>query len=515
MKMSKIGLSLLSVFLILFISCNNSEDENEPLYSSMSDTKVKSFYLSDDTASIVDNLSSRFFTIDLASGNIYNADSLPYGTNISRLVAKMEFVSPSKVEIYVKGKDDSGNDKTTTINYLETPSDSIDFSGGRGSVTMTVVAADGTTKQDYVIDVRVHQVKADSLIWESLSGSELPVANAVAQKTVMKENIVYCFTQDGSGGYALSKTATPGHGNWQKATLAGITDININTIVVSPDGFYALSGISDSKTLISSSDGITWAPVSGSATFYSLIGMYENTLLGIVKDGGTYKHASYPQQGEPTIVPADFPVSGFSNAISYKSDWGTSQIVFVGGRLSDGNTFSNSVWGFDGENWVSLNNINGGAGGAPLTPREGAMFFAYYTYKYNSVLDYYIELQTYFIIGGSDGTNVLNDLYTTTDLGGFWTKVEAGSSLSLPHNLSGRAFASVVVCEETIDARSGRLLWKTVENPVIPRGMRYTRALTTEPVPFIYMFGGVNKDGVLYDEIWRGVIRRLTFEPIP
>lgn len=60
MKMSKIGLSLLSVFLILFISCNNSEDENEPLYSSMSDTKVKSFYLSDDTASIVDNLSSRF-----------------------------------------------------------------------------------------------------------------------------------------------------------------------------------------------------------------------------------------------------------------------------------------------------------------------------------------------------------------------------------------------------------------------------------------------------------------------
>ena len=217
-----------------------------------------------------------------------------------------------------------------------------------------------------------------------------------------------------------------------------------------------------------------------------------------------------------TAVPADFPVSGFSNTVSYKSDWGTSQIVFVGGRLSDGHSFSNSVWGFDGENWVSLNNVNGGAGGAPITPREGAMFFTYYTYKYHSSLDYYTELLTYFIIGGSDGTKVLNDIYTTTDLGGFWTKAEDGSSLSLPEDIKGRAFASVVVCEESLDIRSSQMPWNVVEGPVVPTGMRrYTRALTTEPVPFIYMFGGVNENGDLYDEVWRGVITRLTFEPIP
>lgn len=516
MKVSKILFSLLSVFFILFISCNDAEDEDVPLYSSYSNTMVKSFYLSDDTASIVDNLSKRFFTIDLVSGNIYNADSLPYGTDISRLVANMEFSSPSKVEIYIKGKDDSGNEKTTTINYLESPSDSIDFSGGRGSVTMTVVAADGTTQRDYVIDVRVHQVKADSLIWENLSGSGLPVSDAVAQKTLMKDGSVYCFTENKSGEYSLSKTATPGQGNWQKGVISGISDLDINSIVVSPEGFFALSGTSDSKALVSSSDGVSWSSVAGSSAFYSLIGMYESTLLGIVKDGSAYKYASYPQQGELTDVPADFPVSGFSNTVSYKSNWGTSQIVFVGGRLSDGHSFSNSVWGFDGENWVSLNNVNGGAGGAPITPREGAMFFTYYTYKYNSSLDYYTELLTYFIIGGSDGTKVLNDIYTTTDLGGFWTKAEDGSSLSLPEDIKGRAFASVVVCEESLNARSSQMPWNVVEGPVVPTGMRrYTRALTTEPVPFIYMFGGVNENGDLYDEVWRGVIIRLTFEPIP
>ena len=141
-----------------------------------------------------------------------------------------------------------------------------------------------------------------------------------------------------------------------------------------------------------------------------------------------------------------------------------------------------------------MNNVNGGAGGAPITPREGAMFFTYYTYKYHSSLDYYTELLTYFIIGGSDGTKVLNDIYTTTDLGGFWTKAEDGSSLSLPKDIKGRAFASAVVCEESLDIRSSQMSWNLLESPVIPTGMRrYTKALTTEPVPFIYMFGGVDE----------------------
>ena len=29
------------------------------------------------------------------------------------------------------------------------------------------------------------------------------------------------------------------------------------------------------------------------------------------------------------------------------------------------------------------------------------------------------------------------------------------------------------------------------------------------------LFGGVDENGDLYDEVWRGVITRLTFEPIP
>ncbi|MDE6243060.1 MAG: hypothetical protein K2M14_03515, partial [Muribaculaceae bacterium] len=32
--------------------------------------------------------------------------------------------------------------------------------------------------------------------------------------------------------------------------------------------------------------------------------------------------------------------------------------------------------------------------------------------------------------------------------------------------------------------------------------------------PYIYLFGGRDADGKLYDTVWRGVINRLTFSPI-
>ena len=31
----------------------------------------------------------------------------------------------------------------------------------------------------------------------------------------------------------------------------------------------------------------------------------------------------------------------------------------------------------------------------------------------------------------------------------------------------------------------------------------------------VFLCGGVDENGDLYDEVWRGVITRLTFEPIP
>lgn len=46
---------------------------------------VTAFSLNDNKK-VLDSLSNVFFSIDLVSANIFNADSLPYGTNVSRLV---------------------------------------------------------------------------------------------------------------------------------------------------------------------------------------------------------------------------------------------------------------------------------------------------------------------------------------------------------------------------------------------------------------------------------------------
>ena len=45
--------------------------------------------------------------------------------------------------------------------------------------------------------------------------------------------------------------------------------------------------------------------------------------------------------------------------------------------------------------------------------------------------------------------------------------------------------------------------------------MKSADGLTDGLVPYIYMFGGEDSGGNLERQMWRGVINRLTFAPIP
>lgn len=107
--------------------------------------------------SLLVNLDSVFFSIDLVNAKIYNADSLPYGTDVSHLVAKISTMGSSVAELHIPrpGKSDS------IIDYLKRPNDSIDFSNG--PVIFHIVALDKSTQRDYSISVNVHKVKPDSL----------------------------------------------------------------------------------------------------------------------------------------------------------------------------------------------------------------------------------------------------------------------------------------------------------------------------------------------------------------
>lgn len=73
---------------------------------------------------VLAHLDTIFFTIDLNKGQIYNADSLPVGTDVSALIANISFDNVAQAKIYMDKGDPAKND---TIDYIANPTDSIDF----------------------------------------------------------------------------------------------------------------------------------------------------------------------------------------------------------------------------------------------------------------------------------------------------------------------------------------------------------------------------------------------------
>ena len=110
---------------------------------------------------------------------IFNADSLPYGTDITKLVPNISTNGSSLIEISVKG---SSVMNDTTFTYTTESTDSIDFSSP-SKVSVRVVSVNSKYSQTYDINVNVHTIKADSLEWGTIAWRELP-GNPDEQKTI-------------------------------------------------------------------------------------------------------------------------------------------------------------------------------------------------------------------------------------------------------------------------------------------------------------------------------------------
>ena len=139
--LKKITIFGVLAIIILLSSCGRLDEDG--LYYSKQNTMVCAFSLQKDT-SVLSNLDSIFFTIDLDRSLIYNADSLPKGTNVSAIAVKATFMDPANV--YVDYED--GNGAVKTFSYLATSQSPIDFRNSeQGKVKMRVIAADGKTTQ--------------------------------------------------------------------------------------------------------------------------------------------------------------------------------------------------------------------------------------------------------------------------------------------------------------------------------------------------------------------------------
>lgn len=453
---NKIVLFITGCFALLLSSCLGSDDQ--PGYELSMDCQITNFSLSSDS---VPGLSSVVFTIDQVNGRIFNADSMPYGTEIEKVICNMKFASTVwNCQLIQEAVGD-------TVYWNS--ADSVDFSK---PVKIITTAIDQVTTKTYVAQVNVHQMIPDSMTWE-LYGEGIAGAVLKNEKVLVLGNqgaeYYYMYTQpaDASKGYQLFRSAVSDAKNWTELPLTGLPagEIMLSQLTEYEGQVYAATV---KGALYRSADGQDWTLVEHTPVIKALLGVVKegnsrpSAFTAIAAgDGDQQVFASMDKGGNwqtGEAVPDGFPVSGFGN-VDYNSMY-RERLMLVGGRTGR-NNLTNGVWStMDGRAWALITDTES----AYFSPREGAMVT-----KYDNKL---------FLLGGIEaGDKALKDIYFSSDGGVTW---DLSDTLAvMPDNFTARGFASIHVDKEN----------------------------------FIYLFGGKEKtDSNELDQVWRGRIHRLGFK---
>lgn len=512
-KFTVISLSTLAAALT-FVGCNSSSNSYE--YELSANVAVSSFKLAQDD-SVLANLDTVFFSIDLANGKIFNADSLPYGTKINKLVPRITMNSgATSMKLTVH----RANGTDTVYDYIENPGDSIDFSNG--PVRLDVSSASATASKTYEISVNVHTVVSDSLAWGETAWTELPSAlsTPTAQRTARTDDGLYCLTTDAKGRFSMAFTATPATGDWEKKAVTLPAGADITSLAGSSNALYILvdDGANEpNKMLYTSADGGSTWTATGERYYYIYGGFGSDVLVS--RYANEWRAAAYPSNPEGSVMAADMPVAGTSLPVAFSTPMSlTQQAIVVGGVKADG-SLSAQAWGYDGTSWMLISQD-------PFpTALTDMMLVPFYVVHINS---YFVTTKYSVLLafGGNDGSENSRDVYVSYYMGVDWHK--ASDYLQLPDYIPALNGAQAFVFDTTMG--DGLAEADTEWHPVdvvhrFPSGVSIvpqqpdlttmaTKPITTWECPFIYIFGGVTDDNQLNPEIWRGTINRLRFKPI-
>lgn len=485
----------LAAMLLGATSCKSDPEEEIDPYLIPANVAVTSFSLTEDD-NVLANLDSVFFSIDLKNRVIFNADSLPVGTKINKLIPVIEYSS------YVNGATitmEEGETRTGEVNYIESPTDSIDFTG-KVTLTLSVGYADGDTiRQSYRVKVLVHKENTDSLIWGDKAFSKLPsrLENPKNQKSIDFKGMAVSLIEESDGTYTYATSSNLYDNTWNKIQESFTFVPDVRSLTATD---RCLNILDKDGNLYESTDGSNWTSVG--EKWISIIGAYKDTAIGLKQSSNGLSYAQYPLKNlNASQVDPEFPVSGTSNFVILENKWTTSPVGFcVGGKLSNGK-LSDATWAFDGANWVKLTE-----GGIPNV--EGASLIPYYNYRNTQSTWSKTEYNVWMVIGGTKADGTMNrTVYISYDNGVNWDK--GNEQLQLPEEIP-----ALTGCDNVVMYSQK----KAAISDYWTRAGGSTPSVDGDNIlwecPYIYLLGGMNESGKLQNSIWRGALARFTFTPI-
>ncbi len=495
---------IISAVVSPLISCNS--DETDPMeYVESSSVLISGFSLSEDKK-VLDSLQNVFFSIDLEKGLIYNADSLPYGTKVTKLVPKITAPTTAS-EVNLKYYDTKSM-RDSTVNYLENSTDSIDFSNG--PAVLTIKSQSGLVSKEYKISVNVHKVKADSLAWYSLQKAPLPTTFTTieSQCTAVLGGKFFCLSTDGKS-YSLSITSDPIDPQWNSISLDLSFTPMVESLRASTDALYILSSDGD---LYTSTDGVKW--ISTGEKWVNIYGNYYEQIIGSQISTNGYEIVCYPDERK-WQMPKEFPLTGTSLTACYSLDMAYApQLVMLGGRTPEGELIS-GAWSFDGDSWAEV---------STMKLPEGLEYVTMVPYSLVetpnttwSPTDFPVLLA----MGGKNAAGKINEtVYYSRDWGMTWR--EAPELIQFPENFPITYGASAFRHSSDMSVGSRSLYWSEISVRPLPANAAFMMPESRSDVtlidqwqcPSIYLFGGRDASGKTLDQMWRGVIYYFTFRPI-
>lgn len=477
--------------LLMTISVASCDDKstgttNTVIYgTSTSSVLVQKFSLKSNEK-VLKGLDSVYFSIDQDRMVIYNADSLPMGTDVSKLLVALTFgTNVSSANFVVSGGKVIKDEKT--IKYSDTSTDSIDFTG---NVTLNVTSQDGATSRSYRVMVNVHQTEADSLMFPLTERRDLPAAADENYSVGMAQfdGQYYSLVHNSNGRYVATAATPSGKWTCQASALPFVPAEN--SLAATTDALYVLDV---DGNLYQSADGQSWTSTGN--VWRSIIGAYGDRVLGIASVDGTLCTDEYPRRSgrTPEALPQGFPVTGMSQLIVESSNWAVNKTaLMVGGRDAAGNVIS-ATWGYDGDSWAVVSQE-----GSEIPALEGATLFSYYTYDLNVYTHHATPKVTWVVLGGRRADGKYNrTTYLSRNMGLTW--MLGSSCVQVPEYMPSMSGAKAFVLSET--------------RKLAP-AQRITKPVTEWDVPYVYIVGGEDINGKLLNNVWKGAILRMTFKPI-
>lgn len=259
------------------------------------------------------------FSIDHRTLTIQNRDSLPYNTDLSKVVMNLSYNGGLA---YTRASDAWDDEPWIPYNS----SDSIDL---RKPLYIRIIATDNTERK-YTLKVNTHTMEGDSLRWTSVI-CDKAISGAFPMKATTLDDKVAVLVNDGKTVAWITHELS-NIGEWERHATDLPTSTDVNSLAKGPNAVFV--NCSDGG-LYSSQDGISWTKLF-QHNGLRLVGVSNDKLYAIF-DGLLKSIYHGSEEWKDETLDADISLMPDMEIadLTYKQTSTLTRMVIVGNRSSE------------------------------------------------------------------------------------------------------------------------------------------------------------------------------------